>query len=155
MQIVYNFLAFLGAFAAMEFVAWSVHKYIMHGVLWSLHRDHHELKKHRFERNDLFAVFFSFFASGLFIFGMSEPIFFWIGLGVSAYGAVYFIFHDMIVHRRLRLPFRLQSAYLRRITRAHRLHHAVREKHGAVSFGFLVSAHPDELKATLRQSPRL
>ena len=25
----------------MEFVAWFAHKYIMHGFLWSLHKDHH------------------------------------------------------------------------------------------------------------------
>ena len=42
-------------FCIMEFVAWFSHKYIMHGFLWFLHKDHHK-KDHNswFERNDMF-----------------------------------------------------------------------------------------------------
>lgn len=29
------------SFAFMEFIAWSNHKWVMHGFLWSLHKDHH------------------------------------------------------------------------------------------------------------------
>ena len=32
----------------MEFVAWAVHKYIMHGFLWSLHKDHRSIDKEKF-----------------------------------------------------------------------------------------------------------
>ena len=35
-----GFLITLVTFLIMEFVAWAVHKYIMHGFLWSLHKDH-------------------------------------------------------------------------------------------------------------------
>ena len=35
-------LIVLASAAAMEFVAWSSHKYIMHGFGWAWHRDHHE-----------------------------------------------------------------------------------------------------------------
>jgi hypothetical protein len=53
-------LTFLGTFAIMEFMAWFIHKYIMHGVLWVLHKDHHQ-KDHDswFERNDAFFLFFA------------------------------------------------------------------------------------------------
>ena len=34
-------LVFLGTFSTMEFMAWFTHKYVMHGFLWNLHRDHH------------------------------------------------------------------------------------------------------------------
>jgi len=27
----------LGAFVAMEFIAWFTHKYVMHGMLWVWH----------------------------------------------------------------------------------------------------------------------
>lgn len=42
----------------MEFMAWFTHKYVMHGFLWSLHKDHHR-KDHDswFERNDAFLYF--------------------------------------------------------------------------------------------------
>lgn len=36
------FLIVLGSFLAMEGVAWFTHKYIMHGLLWTLHKDHHK-----------------------------------------------------------------------------------------------------------------
>ena len=45
----------------MEFMAWFSHKYIMHGFLWTLHKDHHNqnLKTSWWERNDLFFVFYA------------------------------------------------------------------------------------------------
>ena len=48
-----NFGVFLGFFFGMEAVAWTAHKYLMHGPLWMLHADHH-LKGEDgfFERND-------------------------------------------------------------------------------------------------------
>ena len=48
-------------FTVTEFTAWFNHKYLMHGPLWILHRDHHK-KDHNswFERNDLFFFFYAF-----------------------------------------------------------------------------------------------
>lgn len=34
----------------MEWVAWSSHKYIMHGWGWGWHRDHHEPHDHALEK---------------------------------------------------------------------------------------------------------
>ena len=34
-------------FLFMEFVAWFAHKYIMHGFLWFLHKDHHQVDKNK------------------------------------------------------------------------------------------------------------
>jgi beta-carotene 3-hydroxylase len=73
----------------------------------------------------------------------------WIGAGIAAYGAIYFGFHDWFVHRRLPPRYVGRSGYLKRIVQAHRLHHAVETKHGAVSFGFLVAPAPGALKADL------
>ena len=36
-----NALVFFGVFFGMEGVAWTTHKYVMHGSLWSLHESHH------------------------------------------------------------------------------------------------------------------
>ncbi|HSM53236.1 MAG TPA: beta-carotene hydroxylase, partial [Erythrobacter sp.] len=49
-------LIVLATVVAMEWVAWSSHKYIMHGWGWGWHRDHHEPHDKAFEKNDLFAV---------------------------------------------------------------------------------------------------
>ncbi|MCX7865314.1 MAG: beta-carotene hydroxylase, partial [Novosphingobium sp.] len=75
-----------------------------------------------------------------------------IGAGIAAYGAIYFGFHDWIVHRRL--PHRIvpRSPYFRRIVQAHRLHHVVESRKGAVSFGFLYAPPLDRLRAKLRAS---
>jgi hypothetical protein len=41
-------------FFAMEFVAWFTHKYIMHGILWNVHLDHHQVDKNKkIQKNDL------------------------------------------------------------------------------------------------------
>ena len=46
----------LATAAAMEFVAWFSHKYIMHGFGWAWHRDHHEPHDNKLEKNDLFGI---------------------------------------------------------------------------------------------------
>ena len=39
----------------MEGVAWFTHRYIMHGLLWHFHRDHHTRDNSGvFEKNDFF-----------------------------------------------------------------------------------------------------
>ena len=45
------------SFVGMEFMAWFTHKYIMHGLLWNWHEDHHKPHHEKngfFEKNDLF-----------------------------------------------------------------------------------------------------
>ena len=66
-----SILLVLIAFSAMEFMAWFTHKYVMHGFLWNLHRDHH----HRdnvgfFEKNDYFFLIFAIPGITLLYFGM-------------------------------------------------------------------------------------
>ncbi len=49
------------------------------------------------------------------------------------------------------MPRRFGGAYLKRLIQAHRLHHAVRSREGAVSFGFLYAPPVKKLKEQLRQ----
>ena len=47
-------------FLAMEGVAWMTHKYVMHGLLWNLHEDHHKKNPTSFfEKNDYFFLIFA------------------------------------------------------------------------------------------------
>ena len=80
MKIVLWIGIFLATFCFMEFMAWFTHKYVMHGFLWSLHKDHHK-KDHDswFERNDAFFIFYAVVSMILFIWvpkpnsGMAGP----------------------------------------------------------------------------------
>ena len=76
----------------------------------------------------------------------------WVGAGIAAYGAIYFGFHDVIVHQRLAHRYVPRSNYMKRIVQAHRLHHVTESKHGAVSFGFIWAPRPETLKKRLSQS---
>ena len=150
-------LLFLGTVAAMEGFAYVMHRWVMHGPGWFLHKSHHEPRSGAFEANDWYAVIFAAPSIALLYLGVAAQkgaAFAWIGAGIAAYGAIYFGFHDWLVHRRL--PHRIvpQSGYLKRIMQAHRLHHAVATKHGAVSFGFLVAPPVRTLKAQLRAAER-
>jgi len=53
MEVVINLLIVIGAFISMEAVAWLTHKYVMHGFLWYLHRDHHQKEPGFFEKISL------------------------------------------------------------------------------------------------------
>ena len=105
MTIIYSLLIFLATFFFMEFMAWFTHKYIMHGFLWSLHKDHH-VKDHKswFERNDAFFIFYAIVSIICFYLWSYHNIWFTlaIGLGIMAYGATYFIVHDIFIHQRFK-----------------------------------------------------
>mgnify|MGYP002781059654 CR=1 FL=1 len=126
----------------------------MHGFLWSLHKSHHEPREGAFEKNDWFAVFFAAIAITMFAAGAWfgwTPLS-WAAAGVTAYGVLYALAHDALVHRRF--PFRLtpRGRYLKQLVQAHRLHHAVRGKEGGVSFGFLIPPDVARLRERLRAS---
>ncbi len=140
-MIILNIFFVLISFAFMEFVAWSAHKYVMHGFLWKLHKDHHIKNNDSFfELNDIFALIFAL--PGLaFIFwgisaGFNQP-YFWIGLGISLYGLAYFSAHDVFIHQRIKLFRNSNKNYFRAMRRAHKIHHKHIEKENGECFGFL------------------
>lgn len=146
-----NAAIFFATFFGMEAVAWATHKYLMHGGLWILHESHHRERRGMFELNDLFGVFFALISMLLIYLGVAgAPGLLWVGLGMAAYGLMYFLVHDVMVHQRVRHLFVPRSGYLRRIYQAHRLHHAVEERDGAVSFGFLYAPPPEKLAAEIK-----
>ncbi|WP_304139021.1 sterol desaturase family protein [Mesonia mobilis] len=141
MQTVYWILIFLGTFFFMEFMAWFTHKYIMHGFLWSLHKDHHH-KDHGswWERNDLFFVFYALVSIGCFLLWRFEDVWFTlpIGLGILAYGIAYFTVHDIFIHQRFKMFRNANNWYARGIRRAHKMHHKHLGKDHGENFGMLI-----------------
>jgi len=150
-------LTILATFLAMEGVAWSAHKYIMHGWGWGWHRDHHERHNRMFEKNDLYALVgaamsISAFAAGSpLVLGASawEPGT-WIGLGILLYGIVYSLIHDGLIHQRY-FRYIPKHGYAKRLVQAHKLHHATVGKEGGVSFGFVFARDPAALKRELAE----
>ena len=142
----------LATIAGMEAFAYAAHRWVMHGPGWFLHASHHAPRTGNWELNDLYAVIFAVPSFVLILGGVQLgwwPGCTWIGAGIAAYGAIYFGFHDVIVHRRLAHRYVPRSPYMKRIVQAHRLHHVVETKEGTVSFGFLVAPRPEALKAEL------
>jgi beta-carotene 3-hydroxylase len=89
----------------MEAATWLIHKYIMHGFLWVLHRDHHDhSNKGELEKNDWFFVIFAIPTIALMYFGSLENFnyLFFIGLGIMLYGMAYFFVHDIFIHQRIK-----------------------------------------------------
>ncbi len=121
----------------MEGVAWLTHKYIMHGFLWFLHKNHN----HFFELNDIFAVVFSTQSMALIIIGLTYPkwnILLALGIGISIYGIMYAVFHDILTHNRIPfLKIKIKNKYLKRIIKAHGVHHRSHKKNDSEAYGFL------------------
>ena len=139
------FLITLASIIGMEFMAWFTHKFLMHGSLWNWHEDHHKphLKEGFFEKNDLFFLVFAIPSAFCYIFGSSTPHFwvFFIGVGISIYGLIYFLIHDVYIHQRFKWFRQLDSKYSRAILRAHGDHHSNTGKEKGRSFGLLL-VHP-------------
>jgi beta-carotene 3-hydroxylase len=145
---------FVITIVGMEGFAYAMHRWIMHGPGWFLHASHHRPRTGMMEWNDLYAAIFALPSILLIWLGVHEgwgSAYTTVGVGIAAYGAIYFGFHDWIVHRRL--PHRIvpHSRYFKRIVQAHRLHHAVSTKQGTVSFGFLWAPKVADLRDRLRQ----
>jgi len=140
MMLFWYILLSIATFFLMEGMAWFTHKYIMHGFLWNWHRSHHKHHQHALEMNDLFALVFSVPAVATIVIGAEVPevrFLMFVGFGITGYGIFYFVFHDIIVHRRIKIPFKAKSNYMKRIMNAHYVHHHVHTKEGAEAFGFL------------------
>ncbi len=136
---------------AMEAIAFALHKYVMHGFGWGWHRSHHEPEPGWFEANDLYALIFAGLSVALFVFSDWGSVGWWMGVGTAVYGLLYTLLHDGLVHRRLPLPLPRKGGYLKRLVQAHRLHHAVRTREGAVSFGFLYAPPVRKLREELQR----
>ena len=149
--ILINAAILIATVIAMEAVAWALHRYVMHGFGWGWHRSHHEPREGLTERNDLYGLIFGGLALLLILAAgsYSSPLY-WVGIGMTVYGFLYFLLHDGLVHRRIPMPRRVGGSYLKRLVQAHRLHHAVRTKQGGVSFGFLYAPPVRQLKERLR-----
>ncbi|MFZ4261925.1 beta-carotene hydroxylase [Sphingobacterium sp. HJSM2_6] len=135
-----NILIVLITFIAMEGATWLIHKYVMHGFLWVLHRDHHDHSTDGpLERNDLFFIIFAIPAILLMFVGVKNGYSpsFYIGLGITLYGLAYFLVHDVFIHQRLSIFRQTESPYFRAIRRAHKQHHKHLGKEEGECFGFL------------------
>lgn len=138
----------IGTFLFMEFVAWFTHKYVMHGFLWTWHKSHHSVHDHALEKNDLFALVFSVPSILTILFGSlyGSPYLIAVGIGIFCYGAFYLIFHDIIVHQRLKWRPSKKSKYLQRMIHAHYIHHSKHSKEDCEAFGFLYAPKKYEPK---------
>lgn len=141
MTILFYILITLGTFLAMEFVAWFAHKYVMHGFLWYLHKDHHQHEPGFWEKNDAFFLIFAIPSASCYIIGSAVagmfPLFF-IGVGISLYGIAYFLVHDIFIHQRFKIFTRTKNRYLKAIRKAHKVHHKHLGPDEGECFGMLV-----------------
>ena len=140
MSLIAQIGVFFLTFFTMEFMAWFSHKYVMHGFLWSLHKDHHH-KDHNslFERNDLFFIFYAVVSVGCVVFwgeyGFTPGLA--IGIGIFAYGLAYFMVHDIFIHQRFKIWRNANNCYARGVRRAHKIHHKHLGKTKGECFGML------------------
>lgn len=133
-------LVVFATFWTMEFVAWATHKFVMHGFLWSLHKDHHVKEPGFFEKNDAFFLIFAVPSWLCIMLGMmnGSTLSVSIGAGIAVYGFAYFLVHEVFIHQRLKWFRHTNNLYFRAIRRAHKMHHKHLTKHDGESFGMLV-----------------
>ncbi len=139
----------IGGFVGMEAVSYAMHRWVMHGFGIAWHRSHHRPPTGRFERNDRFPLVFA--ALGILLFALGAgpwPALWWVGLGVTAYGAAYLVVHELFIHRRL--PVRLpRSRYLAGLRDAHRDH----QRAGGEPYGMLLPFRRDRRSVPDRRDP--
>lgn len=134
-------LIVLLTFFGMEIVAWLTHRYLMHGLMWSVHKDHHQKDESEFiEKNDLFFLIFATPAIILFLAGAiwASAVLTSIAAGITLYGLCYFLVHDIFIHQRFKIFRNSDNIYLRAIRRAHKMHHKHLGKEDGECFGMLI-----------------
>lgn len=135
-----GFLVVLATFIVMEGVAWLTHKYVMHGMCWFLHRDHHVKDSEGFlERNDFFFLIFAI--PGIICLALGSiygyDIALYIGIGITVYGLAYFLVHEIFIHQRFKYFRNTDNWYFKAIRRAHKMHHKHTTKEDGECFGML------------------
>jgi beta-carotene 3-hydroxylase len=140
MKYLFYILLVLIAFCMMEVVAWFTHKYVMHGFLWKLHKDHHQAHTRVFERNDSFFLLFAIPSLLLLLTGALANFDFkyWLGLGIALYGLTYFIIHDLWIHQRIKGIRQIKFTYLEAVKEAHQAHHQPHHRQQDQCFGLLI-----------------
>jgi len=136
-----NLLITVITFIGMEAVAWLTHKFVMHGLLWRLHEDHHKKNPTSFfEKNDYFFLIFAIPGIICLALGIYSPLhtLLYIGLGITIYGFAYFMVHDIFIHQRFKLFRNSDNFYFRAIRRAHKMHHKHLGKEDGECFGMLL-----------------
>ena len=141
MIIIYCIVTLL-TFLGMEGITWLTHKYVMHGFLWYLHKDHHNPEGHVFEKNDAFFLIFAIPSWLCIMLGLQHQLYYTasIGFGIALYGLAYFIVHEVIIHQRLKWLGRSNNKYIKTIRWAHKMHHKHLNKEEGESFGMLLVA---------------
>ena len=136
MSLLLKILIIIVTFWMMEFIAWATHKYIMHGFLWNLHKDHHQINKDKIlENNDAFFLIFAIPGATFMILGSTLL---YIGIGITLYGFAYFIVHEIFIHQRIKIFRRTRVKYFKVIRKAHKIHHKSRAKENGKCFGMLI-----------------
>lgn len=136
-------LAYIGVtlltFVLMETITWATHKYVMHGLMWYFHRDHHQPEPGFFEKNDFFFLIFAIPSWLCIMMGLMFQYYFVvsIGAGIAMYGAAYFLVHDIFIHQRFNWLRNSNSIYFRALRKAHKVHHKHLGKEEGECFGML------------------
>lgn len=139
MELLLNIAVVAGTFVLMEGVAWATHKYVMHGIGWFFHADHHRHSPGFFEKND---VFFLLFAIPGWLFTMTGMMAgndwkLWVGVGIILYGIAYFLVHEIFIHQRFKWLRQSRHPYFRAVRKAHYTHHRHTDKEDGECFGML------------------
>jgi len=137
MNVIANGIILLATICLMECISWCIHKYLFHGPLWFIHKSHHQPKHSLLEWNDIFAIFFAGLSLYLmYIDRVANSYVFFIGVGISAYGCIYFVIHDWLIHQRVR-AFRIKNRYILKLRKAHKIHHKNLGRENGRAFGLL------------------
>lgn len=139
-----NTVIVVAAFLLMEPVAYLAHRFVMHGAHgggW--HVGHHQVRRTRFEANDLYPLVMAVPTVTLIWAGSEQgwSAIAFVGLGVTVYGLAYLFVHDVYIHRRWK-RFTLVIGFLEPVRDAHRIHHLW----GGEPYGFLLPVVPAALR---------
>jgi beta-carotene 3-hydroxylase len=152
-MIFYRLLIVVATLLVMEVAVTLFHRYVMHGFGWGWHASHHQSgKTPTWEKNDLYAIVFAGATIMLFALGDKHAPLWWVAFGITLYGLLYGILHDVLIHRRLPFKWKPRNRYLQRLIKAHYLHHAVKTREDGVSFGFLYAPPLEIIRSRLRRN---
>ncbi|MFN8015043.1 MAG: hypothetical protein U0R17_00340 [Acidimicrobiia bacterium] len=133
----------------MEPLTAITHRIIMHKHIWIWHKSHHERYAGKFELNDLFPIVFSLIAIGLFLAGTKYDYFTPVAIGITIYGATYFVVHEIIIHSRF-MRIKSNNPLFNYWRFSHNVHHQFHKE----PYGFIVPVTPKDLKEKAKNNPR-
>ncbi|MCS6935888.1 MAG: hypothetical protein NZM35_12185 [Chitinophagales bacterium] len=128
----------LTSIVATEIAGFLIHKYLLHGVLWPIHRAYHKRYGNGLKFLPAATWIYIMLATALIVSGawLQTGWLNYAGIGIALYAAISLLV-DAAIKFKINIPYFANNLYIRALRKARQLHERIGRKDAPVHYGLL------------------